>query len=101
MAKTHQGMVERMAEDDALQIVARNGSFMWTRLELSDLFRRVQPQEHWKNPIDAVATLANDRELLGLREAIIFYTGSVPTLASLGANQYRVRAAGYYATIGA
>jgi len=82
------------------QVVARNGSFAWTHRELNDLFVRVTHPENWKFAIDAVATLANDRELLGLREAVVFFTGSVPTLDALGGNRYRVRAVGYYAAIG-
>ena len=91
---------QEMAESDA-QVVARNGRFEWTRRELLDLFNRSADRGNWKNPINRVVTLANDRELLGLREAIVFFTGSVPTLTAIGTNRYRVRATGYYRTIGA
>lgn len=83
------------------QIVARNGSMEWTRGELEALFGRVQPAGNWKLAIDAVTVAANDRELLGLREAVIFFAGCVPTLTPLGGNRYRVRAVGYYAAVGA
>src|SRR5689334_16707240 len=83
------------------QVVARSGSMEWTRGQLDALFERVRPAENWKNRIDAVVTLADDREMIGTREAVIFFTGSVPTFEPRGRNRYRVRAAGYYATIGA
>lgn len=82
------------------QIVARNGSLSWTHAALSGLFDRVRPKDNWKMAIDATVTLGDDHELLGLRAAVEFFTGSVPTLDALGANRYRVRAAGYYAAIG-
>lgn len=87
------------------EIVARNGSMTWTRAELEALFNRVVNAENWKASIDALVEFDNDRELLGTREAVIFYTGSVPTIVVsggwLGNAVYRVRAAGYYQTIGA
>lgn len=86
---------------DGGQIVARNGSMSWTRDEVSAAFTAVQNKENWKARIDAVVTLADDRALLGMREAVIFFTGSIPTFDALGQNRYRVRAAGYYVAIGA
>lgn len=93
--------IAREMANDAVQVVAVNGSMTWTRADLSGLFARVQNATNWKLAIDRVVTLANDRELLGMREAIIFYTGSVPAFEAIGNNQYRVRAVGYYRTIGA
>lgn len=83
------------------QIVAGKGSWTWTRAELNGLFSRVQPAENWKARIDAETVFVDDRERAGMIEAVIFFTGSVPTLQPLNGNRYRVRAAGYYATIGA
>ena len=46
-----------------------------------------------------------DYEIALIREAVVFYTGSVPTFRkvadNLAAATYLVTAAGYYATIGA
>ena len=85
-----------------------------TRGELEAAFNRVCDQERWKNPIDATIDAYSDDELLVIREAIIFFTGSVPTFERVGSiaqpsvigfsvlgARVRVRAAGYYATIGA
>lgn len=91
---------DQMAELDNMT-VAVSGSMSWTRRELNDLFKRVEPAGNWKLRIDAVAVAADDRELLGIREAVIFFTGSVPTMTPKGRNRYHVKAAGYYAAIGA
>lgn len=74
--------------------------------KLTAAFNRVAPKDHWKNPIDAEVTIANNRELRGIYDAVIHFTGSVPTFKPLrvtaeNACVYRVKAAGYYATIGA
>jgi hypothetical protein len=68
-------------------------------------FERVQNAAHWKNPVDAVVDL-NDAEMATLREAIIFFTGSVPAFkprvgAALPRCRYRVQAIGYYLAVGA
>lgn len=78
-----------------------------TRAELRQAFDRVADLSNWKNRIDA--TVYADRvELEMIREAVVFFTGSVAHFARLGDalpgsahRPYRVRAAGYYATIGA
>jgi len=86
-------------------VVAKNGSWEWTRGELSAYFKQVETKDNWKMPIDADVLLDNDRDLFGLREAVIFFTGSVPTFRPLrargGKTLYNVTAAGYYAVIGA
>lgn len=63
-------------------------------------FERVENKDHWKNPINVVLELT-EADKLAIREAVIFYTGSVPRFTLLTGSRYRVRAAGYYATIGA
>jgi hypothetical protein len=78
------------------------------RSEISALFNLVADKAHWKNPIDARVELTFDEADL-LREVVIFYTGSVPTLEVLeptanrtdGKSLYRVTADGYYVAIGA
>lgn len=101
-------------ETTGAEIVARNGSMSWTRAECEALFNQVVNAENWKKSIDALVEFQNDRDLLGTREAVIFYTGSVPTIEFVirrpehttrwdggHTRTYRVRAAGYYQTIGA
>jgi hypothetical protein len=93
-----------MAEFDNL-VAAKNGSMEWTRKELASYFKQVENRENWKLAIDADVVLDNDRDLLGVREAVIFFTGSVPTMTPMRARggrvTYRVQAAGYYVAIGA
>ena len=82
-----------------------------TQGELARAFDKVAPASHWKNPIDALVVISNDFEMELLRSAITFFTGSVARFeivavitncgVSTGSARYRVRAAGYYATIGA
>ena len=72
--------------------------------KLHTAFTKVQNREHWKNPINAVVDL-NDAEMALLRDAIPFFTGSVPEFeakkgAALPRCRYRVRAVGYYVAIG-
>jgi hypothetical protein len=88
------------------QVVAKVGSFEYTRAELSALFDRVADADHWKNPIDAVVDVAGDRELVGIFQAVEFFTGSKPTAqavrgGTLPGCRYRIKAAGYFATCGA
>lgn len=76
-----------------------------TRGKLREAFGRVQDPTNWKKAIDARIPLCSDFDLLVVREAVIFFTGSVPSIDFVlvrgGRNIYRVRAAGYYQTIGA
>ena len=83
------------------QVVAKAGSFEYTRGELLELFNRVAPEDNWKNPIDkTLPGSLTDRELLGIIEAVVFFTGSRPTIGQEGGS-FRVKAAGYYVATGA
>jgi len=91
--------------DGSNQVVAKVLGHEVTRGELSKFFELVVPRDNWKNPINAIVDL-RDRDLYMIREAVIFFTGSVPQfIPCLGAKmpkcRYRVIAAGYYRTIGA
>jgi hypothetical protein len=89
-------------EDSLNQIVAVVFGRAITRRQFSEAFDRVIDSSNWKNPIDRVLLVNDDRDMALIREAVVFFTGSVPTFEKLRrANCYRVRAAGYYATIGA
>lgn len=76
-----------------------------TRGTLLKAFARVENRQNWKLAIDAVVDVANDRDLLTLREAVVFFTGSIPTFTPVGGAlpgcRYRVTAIGYYAAVGA
>jgi len=77
-----------------------------TQGELSLAFDAVANKANWKNPIDAVVSL-DSYTMAMVREAVVFFTGSVPTFelttgtTTSGMGRYRVKAAGYYRTIGA
>lgn len=68
------------------------------------LFDLVAPKDNWKERIDALVDPAELSKLgatkSDLGHAVTFYTGSVPTIGREG-TKIRVRAAGYYACIGA
>ena len=95
------------------QIVARNGGIEWTRGELMALFNLIAPADNWKNPIVAMLAVPYGTYkqradyLLGVREAVIFFTGSTPQFTQVPCPagetgwRYLVHAAGYYRTIGA
>lgn len=95
-----QTLEQMRAESDA-QVVAQVFGLDVTRGQLSLAFDQVADKANWKNPIDRVVRIASDRQMAFIREAVIFFTGSVPTFTAKGANKYRVTAAGYYNTIGA
>lgn len=65
-----------------------------------EVFELVQNEDHWKNPIDATID-ADAATMDEIADAVVFYTGSVPTFERVQGNGLRVRAAGYYRTIGA
>lgn len=96
--------LDRMIKSDAGQVVgtASDGRPL-TRAQLTEAFNRVAPGDNWKRPIDITLQLEPlDREVV--REAVIFFTGSVPKFEYAGCCgdlTCRVTAAGYYATCGA
>lgn len=83
------------------QVVARGGGHTFTRAELLRYFSLVENQTNWKSIIDATVEVPTDRDLAGIREAVIFFTGSVPSFEAAAARTFHVKAAGYYQTIGA
>lgn len=58
-------------------------------------FRLVQPASHWKDRIDAV--LPSGISLDQVRDAVVHFTGTVPSFTDLGNGTTRVTAAGYRA----
>lgn len=107
-ASGNRGWRKKM-EDFSKQVVAKVLGRDVTQGELSQAFDKVSPKDHWKNPIDAQVVLSNDFDLLLVAEAVTFFTGSKATftpvlfITARGKREmrYRVRAAGYFATIGA
>ena len=63
-------------------------------------FTSVANPENWKLPINAIVPVETNRE--EMTEAVIFFTGSVPTFSPFGPQKgmVHVAAAGYYAAIG-
>lgn len=102
-------MVDSIAQVEAeleAQVVAKVCGRDVTRAQLSAAFTTVANPSNWKLPIDARVPLGCDFDLLLVREAVIFFTGSVPTITPVllvkpRGMAYRVQAAGYYAAVGA
>lgn len=67
---------------------------------LTAIFRRVAPK-NWKDPIKKTVTARTEKEREEISEAIVHFTGSVPSFVPIGKGRYLVLAAGYYAAIGA
>ena len=97
-----------------LQVVTQVNGRNVTRGELQEAFNRVVPLDNWKNRIDATIDAESDEELMVIAEAVTFFTGSVAEFERVGSlatpglvgfsimgARVRVRAAGYYAAVGA
>jgi hypothetical protein len=102
--------VKAELNDSNAQVVAKVGGREVTRGELKTWFDMVADKKNWKMPVDAVVPLKDFDDMMLLREAIVFYTGSNPSFESMGPGQtftmserhrFRVKAAGYYAAVGA
>lgn len=72
-----------------------------TRGEFKSAFDQVADKANWKNMVDAEADLADERAIYTMRQAVIFFTGSVPEIFPVAPGRYRVMAAGYYEACGA
>jgi len=96
-----------LAEYGPATVVAEVNGKPVTHGELNAAFSAVANKENWKMPINAVVSL-NSETMAVMREAVIFFTGSVPKFKAIGATtnkngagNYKVTAKGYYLTIGA
>src|SRR5262245_44728559 len=103
---THEEIVSAEIAASLAQVVAEVNGRKVTRGELRDAFDRVADKANWKNPVDAVIDISGDAEMAMIREAVIFFTGSVPKFAprkgaKLPGCRYRVTARGYYLAVGA
>lgn len=81
-------------------VVAKVGQREMSKAELSIAFDRVCDQKDWKLPINKTIDEPNEVEEIVLREAVIFFTGSVPTFTIISRGRVNVRALGYYEMIG-
>ena len=75
-----------------------------TQHELARAFEEVAPKPNWKAAIDCKLPRGAhlpwfDESLIS--DAVVHFTGAVPTFSYAEAHVVRVRAPGYYATIGA
>ena len=72
----------------------------YSRQTLERAFRLVENPWNWKGRIYAHVEADRDQREV-IRQAVIFFTGSVPTFRRISGYTYLVEAAGYYAVIGA
>jgi hypothetical protein len=94
------GIAEELAEAQA-EIVGNVHGQPISRKAMQAAFELVQNRENWKLPIDAVVAIESDFERELIYHAVMFYTGSIAQFYRQGPVQYRVRAMGYYAAVGA
>lgn len=82
-----------------------------TRAQLSIAFNLVSDKTNWKNPINRELILTG-QDVAMIRTAVQFFAGCVPTFSVLAGrvefdgkgnplSTYNVKAAGYYAAVGA
>lgn len=94
--QTHQGgnamSIDRL--DTTKQATEDDLLGWYTKEQLEAAFNKVQNPNHWKNPIDAYC---HKDEVDVVREAIEFFTATVPTFWNVGMTDIRrVEAPGYY-----
>jgi len=65
---------------------------------LREVFSQVQDRSNWKLPVHAII---DSKDRLVVDEAIVFFTGSVPTFREFSNGRLAVKAEGYYSAIGA
>jgi hypothetical protein len=88
-------VVELEGEIASNQVVTEQG---FTRGQLTDAFKKIQPKGSWKGEI--AATIFN-HEFEICSEACVFFTGAPLTKELQGIHSVFVKSPGYYLTIGA
>jgi hypothetical protein len=73
----------------------------YPKSQLEAAFEEIKPAHNWKLPINKVIKKPNEEHVKLLDAACVFYTGSSISIAPMGKDRVRVKAAGYYNTIGA
>jgi hypothetical protein len=76
-----------------------------TQTELSEAFELVKNKANWKLPIDAVLHKTGDQavdieRLVHVIAGVIFFTASTPSVTDLGIEGWKIKADGYYNTMG-
>lgn len=94
--------IQQLDAESLSQVVAHIGERAVTRRELRDAFDRVANKTNWKLPVNAVIEATAADQLL-ISEAVVFFTGSVPTITRVPnwPHLSLVRADGYYKAVGA
>ena len=87
------------------QIVCIAEGFAFTRAELRAAFELVEDKQNWKQPIDAfvpATSCSGQRLVVAIEQAVHFFAGmQTVRIDRLPLGGLRVRAAGYYRTVGA
>jgi hypothetical protein len=73
----------------------------YTNEQMSQCFANVQNAKGWKHRINKLIDNPGEKNLDCLAEAILNFTGSMPTFFNESNGKVRVMAEGYYAAIGA
>jgi hypothetical protein len=74
----------------------------YTRRELKEAFELVQDTQNWKNPINRMVPTCSGADLNLITSAVVFFAGCVPTFrVDRKTGCTIVKAAGYYAAVGA
>ena len=106
MTSNRKTSIRQTIADTAAEIVAVEGEFKFSRVELQAAFDMVADPNDWKCPVRAFFTTdtqatASERMVAAVRQAVIFYTGSVPTITHWGNFTFKCVADGYYRAVGA
>jgi hypothetical protein len=72
-----------------------------TRGEFAAAFDLVADKANWKLAIDAEVPAVGEFEIYVLKQAVIFFTASIPQIETVAPGRVRVKADGYYAAVGA
>ncbi|HEY4037778.1 MAG TPA: hypothetical protein VGM15_03070 [Burkholderiaceae bacterium] len=102
---TPEAQMPAFTEMSDSEIVAKLGDLEFSRGELEGMFNAVANPAGWKQEISRTLALTN-RERVATHVAIEFFTGSRAVIEHVGKTDdgrliCRIRAAGYYQTIGA
>jgi hypothetical protein len=89
-----------LIEDSMKQVVSMVQGRPVTRGQLSKAFDLVKNDEHWKNPIDKTLLMMTCEEEAMIYEAVLFFAGCRPTFKFNEDGSVRVRAQGYYLSVG-
>lgn len=102
LTESHADAVRReeqeRAEYEKATVVTTEG---WTIADLRKAFDVVSPAENWKAPIDKSLIVKSAEERRKIAKAVQFFTGSEADWTHDGAGRWTLKAAGYWAAVGA